>query len=273
MHKIADYEIVAPIGEGGQSRYWSARPSPRLGLGDNTVAIKSISYAASESDFDRLADRLRLVASVSSPFLSTLYDVGQQGDLIYIASEYVPGGSLARPARPFSRVDVLRAIADSARGAHDLHEAGIAHRAIRPGNVLLAEQGAKLGDVAVTQLINPGQTINSAAQIGTIEHLSPELIQGQPPSRASDIWAIAVTMHKVLTGVSLHPGLPTDSLVTALRYLLDERPRLSDGLESGERRIIESCVALDPAERPKTGAELATIIDTEADRQAEQVHQ
>lgn len=271
MQRIADYEIVQSLSDGNQSHYWYARCPERLGLGGSMAAIKTYDYAANDAEFERVAGHLKTYATIHSPHLVRLYEVGQQGSLVFIAGDYVAGGSLARPARPFSRIDVLRAMADAARGANDLHESGIAHRAIRPGNVLLDDDGAKLGDVGISHLLSPGQTITSAAQMGTIEHLAPELVQGQPPSRATDIWALAATMHKVLTGLSFYPELPTDSLVSALRHLLTERPIMGDALRNGERRIIESCVAPDPADRPKTGAELADEIDAEADRQSEQV--
>lgn len=271
MQRIADYDIVQSLGEGNQSQYWYGRAPARLGLGDAMVAIKTYNHLTSESEFARVSRHLELYSSIAGPNLLGLYEVGQQGGIVYVAGQYLPGGSLARPARPFSRIDVLRAMADAARGAHALHEHGIAHRAIRPGNILLDDQGAKLGDVNISHLLSPGQTITSAAQMGTIEHLSPELVQGQPPSRSSDLWALAATMHKVLTGQSFFPNLPTDSLVSALRYLLTERPVMGDALRNGERHIIESCVAPDPAERPKTGADLAKAIEAEADRQAEQV--
>ncbi len=271
MQRIADYDIVQPLGEGNQSQYWYGRAPARLGIGDSMVAIKTYNHAATDTEFDRMTEHLTLYASVTSSHLLRLYDVGQQGAIVYIAGDYLAGGSLARPARPFSRIDVLRAMADAARGAHALHEIGIAHRAIRPGNVLLSDNGAKLGDVSISHLLSPGQTITSAAQMGTIEHLSPELVQGQPPSRSSDLWALAATMHKVLTGQSFFPELPTDSLVSALRHLLTQRPTMGDALRNGERHIIESCVEADPATRTSTGEQLADAIQAEADRQAEQV--
>lgn len=271
MQQIADYEVLQQLGEGSQGQYWAARPPARLGVSDQTVAVKSIVHAATDAEFARLARHLQLYASVESPCLHRVYDVGQQGNLVYIAGEYIPEGSLTRPARPFSRVDVLRALADAALGAHALHEVGIAHRAIRPGNVMLAQGRAKLADVGVSHLLSPGQTITGAAQMGAIEYLSPEIIQGQPASRASDIWALGATLHKVLTGVSIYPTLPGSSLVEALRFLLNEKPAMGDALRNGERRVIESVVATDPADRPATAEELAASISEEAARQAERL--
>lgn len=269
MQRIADYEIIQPLGEGSQGEAWLAKTPSRLGIDDEVVAIKTVTHAASDDDFERVADHLLIYASLESPYLASLYDFGQQGGILYFAGEYFSGGSLARPARPFGRADVLRAVANGARGANELHDAGIAHRAIRPGNILVDNEKAKLGDLGLTQILNPGQTVASQGQVGAVEFIPPEVIQGQSSSRASDVWAIGATLHKVLTGQPMYPNLPTNSLIAALRHILNNRPAMGDALRNGERHIIEACVAADPAERPATAEALATAIETEADRQSE----
>lgn len=269
MQQIADYEIIQPLGEGSQGQFWLARTPARLEIEASVVALKTINHAASDDDFTRLTDHLRLYASIESSNLVPLYDLGQQGGLLYMAGEYLEAGSLAQPSRPLSRVDVLQALGEACLGAHALHEVGMPHRSIRPGNVLLSDSGAKLGDVGLIQMLSPGQTISGASKVSAIEYLSPELIQGQQASRASDIWAIGATLHKALTGLPLYPDLPTESLVAALRHILNERPTLGDALRNGERKVIEATVAADPAERPATAADLAEYIFEEAKRQSE----
>ncbi len=268
MQQIADYEIIQQLGEGSQGQFWLARTPARLEIGEPFVAVKTIGHAATDDDFARLTDHLRLYASIDSPYLVRLYDVGQQGNLLYMAGEYLEGGSLSRPARPLSRVDVLRALAEASFGANALHDVGIAHRSIRPGNVMLGRSSAKLGDLGLSQLLSPGQTITGASRVSAIEYLSPELIQGQQASRASDIWATGATLHKALTGQPMYPRLPTDSLVAALRHILNERPTLGDALRNGERRIIEAIVAADPADRPLTSEAVAEEILEEAGHQS-----
>lgn len=268
MQQIADYEIIQQLGEGSQGQFWLARTPARLEIGETVVAVKTINQPASDEDFARLTEHLKLYASIDSEQLVTLYDLGQQGNIIYMAGQYLEGGSLAQPARPLSRIDVLQSLADASLGAHALHEVGIPHRSIRPGNILLGETGAKLGDVGLSQLLSPGQTITGASRVSAIEYLSPELIQGQQASRASDIWATGATLHKALTGQPLYPDLPTDSLVAALRHILNERPTLGDALRNGERRIIEATVAADPADRPLTADAVAEQIFEEVKHQS-----
>ncbi|MEM9563353.1 MAG: serine/threonine-protein kinase [Actinomycetota bacterium] len=270
MQQIGDYEIIQALGEGSQGQFWLARTPARLEIDDDQVAVKTVAHPASDEDFERLTDYLRRYASIDSPYLVELLDIGQQGNIIYMAARYRTGGSMAQPARPLSRVDVLRSVGRAAVGANALHEVGIPHRSIRPGNILLGDDGARLGDIGLSQLLSPGLTITGASKVNTIEYLSPELIQGQQASRASDIWALGATLHRALTGMAFYPSMPTDSLVAALRHILNERPTLSDALRNTELRIIESTVAADPADRPATGEALANEIFAEADRQARQ---
>ena len=96
--------------------------------------------------------------------------------------------------------------------------------------------------------------------IGSIEYLAPELIQGQNASRATDIWALGATMHKVLTGRPIYPNLPDSGLLQALRYLLSEQPTLNDTLRDDERALIATTLSADPVERPPTAREFADSV-------------
>ena len=118
-------------------------------------------------------------------------------------------------------------------------------------------------------MLNPGQTITGLDHIGSIEYLAPELIQGQPASRATDVWALAATMHRVLTARSVYPDIPQGSLLQALRYLVSERPVLNDRLRDEERAVIEHALAVDPAARPATALEFAQIVGAIAQRLAQ----
>ncbi|MDH3684203.1 MAG: protein kinase, partial [Acidimicrobiia bacterium] len=213
MSGIADYEFVQLLGEGSHGSCWMARCPARLGLDVDHVSVKTLVHNATDVDFERLSTELRHYSSVPSPELVPLYDVGQQGGMLYYAGQYFPDGSLAQPARPFSRAAVLSALSDAALAAHALHEAGLAHRSIKPGNVLIDGDRAKLGDIGLSHVLKPGQTVTGLDHIGSIEYLAPELIQGQAASRATDIWALGATMHKVLTGRPIYPDVPDGSLL------------------------------------------------------------
>ncbi|MEM9613362.1 MAG: protein kinase [Actinomycetota bacterium] len=269
MDGIADYEFLHLLGEGSHGSVWLARTPDRLGIGADQVTVKTLAHNASETDFEHLRDHLRRYTAVASPRLVPLYDVGLQGTALYYTGEYFADGSLAQPARPFTRASVLAAVADAATAAHGLHEAGIAHQAIKPGNVLIDGTTAKLGDVGLQQVLTPGQTITGLDQIGAIEFLAPELIQGEAPSRATDIWALGATLHRVLTGRPIYPNVPDDSQLEALRYMLSERPTLNDALREDEQVVVGSALSSDPADRPPTALEFAKAVTELAHRYAQ----
>lgn len=256
---IADYEFVRALGEGSHGSFWQARCPARLGIDVDHVSVKTIAHNATDDDFARLVDELQHYAAVQSTELVPLYDVGQQGAILYYASEYFADGSLDKPARPFtSRASVLSAMADAALAAHALHEAGIAHRAIKPGNVMLDGDRGKLGDIGLSHVLNPGQTVTGLDNVGSLGYLAPELVQGgQTASRATDIWALGATLHKTLTGRSVYPEIPDASLLESLRHLLTAEPTLNDSLQADERELIGRAIAADPADRPSTALEFA----------------
>ncbi|MFC7642851.1 protein kinase [Streptosporangium lutulentum] len=93
--------------------------------------------------------------------------------------EYLPEGSLAHPAEPPSRERVLRSVACVARAAQALHEEGIVHGDIRPGNVLLTELGGKLSDLGLSRVLTPGVTVTGMGDVGSVEFADPAMLQGE----------------------------------------------------------------------------------------------
>jgi serine/threonine protein kinase len=261
MRRIADYELIESLGSGNHGEYFSARPPERLGLDVDLLAVKVLSVNASEDAFRRVANELRLFASIDSPELVTLYDAGQQSGSLYYAMEYFERGSLGHPTSELSRAAILRALADAARAAHALHEAGVAHRDIKPANVMLTDEGAKLSDLGLAQILSPGQTVTGIGPIGTIEYMEPGIVLGERAGRASDIWALGITAHRVLTGTSVYGDIPSGELIAALRHVLETVPALSAELSDREAEVIGSCLEPERVDRPVTAAELAEQFD------------
>jgi len=153
---IADYKFLRQLGTGSHGVFYLAHPPKRLPVGAEFVAVKVLSGGSSQDVFRWAHRELAAFAAVSSPYLVTLYDAGQQGEEVYYSMEYLPGGSVAAPAEPLSRATALVAMAHASRATHALHEAGIAHRDIKPGNVLLYPGGAKLADLGLSHVLRPG---------------------------------------------------------------------------------------------------------------------
>ncbi len=261
MDKIADYRLVRSLGGGSQGEFFLAEPPARLGLDAEYVAVKVMAGQTQDDAFRRATRELRLFAQVKSPHLVTLYDAGQEGGRFYYAMEYLPLGSLATPARPLDRAHTLRAVADACRAAHVLHEAGIAHRAIKPANILLTEEGGKLSDLGLAQVLQPGMTVTGMGPIGSVEYLDPAILAGERAGRSSDLWSVGVTLHRAITGEGVYGELPENEPLVAIRKVLSSDPVLSDRLSADERALVEACMAPDAADRPATALEVADRID------------
>ncbi|HXP20663.1 MAG TPA: serine/threonine-protein kinase [Streptosporangiaceae bacterium] len=258
---IADYRFIRVLGAGNHGVFYLAGRPERLRIDAEYVAVKVLSGSNSQDTFRRATRELAAFAAVSSPYLVTLYDAGQQGDDLYYSMEYLPAGSLADPAEKLRPETILAAVADAARAAHALHEAGIAHNDIKPGNVLLYDGGGKLSDLGLSRLLTPGLTITGLGSAGSVEYLDPAVIRGETPSRATDIFALAATLHRALTGEGLYGTLPEDNTMVAMRRVLSKPPVVASRLPAGIRDVIVTAINENPAARPATALELAERID------------
>lgn len=262
MKRIADYQFLERLGEGNHGSFYLARTPRRLGVDDPFCAVKVLGERATQDAFRRMANELRLFASVGSPHLVQLYDAGHQDGLLYYATAYHDRGSLA--ARRSEGRDpgvVIAAVADAARGAHALHEVGVAHRDIKTGNVLLTATGAVLTDLGLAQTLSPGATVTGVGPIGSLAFMEPGVARGESASRASDIWSLAATLLVALTGQGPFPHLPTTTLLAALTHLLHEDPVVPPDLDPAVRPVIAACLAPDRASRPATALELAETLE------------
>lgn len=258
---IADYRFVRHLGAGNHGVFYLAYRPERLHIDAEFVAVKVLTGTSSQDTFRRATRELAAFAAVRSPYLVTLYDAGQQGDDLYYSMEYLPAGSLADAIGSIPPTQVLAAVGDAARAAHALHEAGIAHNDIKPGNVMLHDGHAKLSDLGLSQLLAPGLTITGLGSTGSVEYLDPAVIRGQLPGRATDIFALGATLHRALTGTGLYGDLPTDNTMLAMRRVLSHAPEISPNLPPGVRAVIASAIDPNQAARPATAADLAASID------------
>jgi serine/threonine protein kinase len=260
--RIADYEIVGPLGRGTAGDLLLARPPARLGLESELVIIKVLDGTHDPARFRRMSEELRLFAAIDSPYLMQLYDAGSEDGMLWYSMEHCALGSLADPAVGQTPEQQLTSLAQAARGVHDLHEAGIAHRDLKPAKVFLTEDGAKVADLELARFLEPGMTVTTAAPVGDLEFIDPAMLRGERASRASDIWALGVTLHVVLTGVSVYPGLTEEGgVLPAVRRVLSTPPTISEDLDPAVADLVRACTRPDPADRPSTALSVAEQIE------------
>lgn len=260
--RIADYEVVETLHRPGAETYLLAKPPARLGLLADRVTIKIVDGRHEPERFRRMSEELRHFAAVRSPYLVALYDAGSDDGRLWYSMEHHPMGTLAEPVSPMTPQQRLQAVADAARGAHALHESGIAHRDIRPANILLGVSHAVLADLELARFLLPGRTVTSTAPVGDLEYVDPALIRGERASRASDIWSLGLTLHYAVSGTSVYPGLSPDAgMLPAVRRILSGGPEISTKLDPSVAELVRTCVAPDPSDRPATALALAEEIE------------
>jgi serine/threonine-protein kinase len=263
VDRIADYVFLRELGRGDHSEVYLARTPRRLGITADTVAVKVLTLTGTDG-FDALADELSRFAALRSPQLVPMYEVGIESGVVFYAMRHAPLGSLSAPARDLTRREHLLAVALAARGAHELHEAGLVHRAIGSTNILLDKAGTVLAEPAVGHLLAHGHTLiglGTGARAGRLELVDPDLMRGRPAGRASDIWALGVTLHLVLTGHGLFPALVSADPFMAVRIYLRSQPEPGEDLTDRERAVVVTALHPDPARRYRTAGDFAEAVE------------
>lgn len=260
MDGIADYVFVRSLGQGNNGEFFLARTPDRLPVEAEYVAVKVHAGSTTQQTVRRATRELQAFAGVSSPYLVTLFDAGQDRGTFFYAMEYLPRGSLAAPAQPVGRAETLAAVADAADAAHALHEAGLVHRDIRPGNILLADYGGRLSDLGLAQVFSQSGVVTAMAPIGSVEYVDPLLFRGLAVSRASDIWSLGVSLHRALTGAGVYGEIAEHDPLLALHQVMGTPPRISPAIGQDAAAVVAACLDPDPVKRPATAREVGQAL-------------
>lgn len=252
---VADYKVVKPLSGPGPNARYVCRPPERLQYqaGEVMVTQLSVDPVAWES----VSDFLTRCAAVTSDHLLQLVEAGPDteaaGEGGYLATE-MPAGWLWAASADVDPPARVRAVAGAAKGAHALHESGLAHGAISDKTIALTGRGGVLTppplDLPAGGLVRMGDW----RDILTVDR---NVLSGEESSRSSDIWALGATLHLALSARPLYPGIEEDAPVTAVQRVLFTRPEVDPDLPSGLAAVIRACLETDPASRPATAEELA----------------
>ncbi len=265
--RVADLDVVRSLGRDRHSEVFVAQAPDRLG--QLYVAVRVYDDAFTRDEFDIAAAALQAYTSVRSSYLAALYEFGLWQGRLYFTSEYIPLGSLSNPAQPLSTRQMLLALADAARAAHDLHEAGIVQRDLRPRSVLLGPDRAKVAGLGIPQLLADGRRDLRASMVpqtrygvpaGAVEYIEPAVLTGRPADHASDLWSLGASLHDVLAGASLYGDLPDDP-AALFAYVTTTPPQISSSLSADQQQVVRRCIEPDPAHRYSTALELADALD------------
>lgn len=212
---LADrYELIGHIARGGMADVWEARDT-MLG---RKVAVKVLhSQFSSDASFvTRFRREAQAAANLSHPNIVSIFDWGEEGALYFIVMELIEGRSLRDVLRSEGRLLPRRAAEIAAEVAAALavsHRAGLVHRDIKPGNILITGDGTvKVTDFGIARAWNDSEELTrTGAVIGTATYFSPEQAQGEPADERSDIYSLGVVLYEMLVG---RPPFKGDSPVS-----------------------------------------------------------
>jgi serine/threonine-protein kinase len=253
MDRIGRYKIVGELGRGAMGVVYHAI-DPNIG---RPVAIKTIHFGGGRTpeEQERLRERLfreaRSAGILSHPGIVTIYDVEQQGDLAYIAMEFVDGPTLDQvlsDAHAISPERMFSILGQTAVALDYAHQKGIVHRDIKPANIMIARDGtAKITDFGIAKINASDQLTMTGNIVGTPHYMSPEQVQGQPVDGRSDQFSLAVIAFEMLTGEKPYSG---EHLTTVVYKIVAEEPAAPHRLNPTIGIAIESVLRRSLSKKP-----------------------
>ena len=275
--RLGPYEILAPLGAGGMGEVYRARDS-RLGR-EVAVKVLPVHLSAQPEVRARFEREAKTISSLNHPHVCTLFDVGHEGGTDFLVMELVEGETLAaRLTRgPMPAAEVLRLGAQIADALERAHRAGVVHRDLKPGNVMLTKTGAKLMDFGLARATGlataPGSGSRGATLthsptvaapltaegtlIGTFQYMSPEQLEGREADERSDLWALGCVLHEMVTGRPAFDGRSQASLISAI---MSSEPRPVSAVTplapAGLDRLVRTCLTKDPDERARSAHDI-----------------
>ncbi|RIX30065.1 serine/threonine protein kinase [Amnibacterium setariae] len=251
------YELSSRIAIGGMGEVWEATD---LVIG-RPVAIKILKdeYLGDPGFLERFRAEARHAALVNHEGIANVYDYGEEDGSAFLVMELVPGeplSSILERQHTLSPDRVLDVVAQTALALHAAHAAGLVHRDIKPGNLLVTPDGrVKITDFGIARITDQVPLTATGQVMGTVQYLSPEQASGQPASPATDIYSLGIVAYEALAGH--RPFTGESQVAIAMAQINDTAPDLPHSVPEPIRRLVFACIAKAPSDRPTTAALLA----------------
>ncbi|MDX1457162.1 MAG: serine/threonine-protein kinase [Marinobacter sp.] len=269
---LGRYEIERELGRGAMGVVYLGR-DPKIA---RTVAIKTLSYQQYEpSELKVLKTRFfreaEAAGRLNHPAIVTVYDVGEEADLAFIAMDYAPGKPLShhgKADRLLPLAVVLKLMAEVADALAYAHSQNIVHRDIKPDNLIYDAQSGqlKITDFGIAKITDDSRT-RTGSVLGSPLYMSPEQLKGQKVTGASDIYSLGVTLYRLVSGETPYTG---DTLASLTYQILNKRPRsvktFNPDLPPGVVRLINKAIQQEPAKRFASADAMAEALRRAAAR-------
>lgn len=259
--KIGPYEVLARLGAGGMGEVFLGRGTGAGAEDGVFVAVKTVrrDIAGDRAFRDRFRREIRVAALAAGPYAAAPLGGDADAEVPWLATAYVPGPSLSQAVRRGGALPVatVRAVgAGIARGLADLHGAGVLHRDLKPGNVMLSVDGPRLIDFGIARSSTATTMTATGLMVGTPSFMSPEHVAGaRRVTAASDVFCLGSLLCYAATGEDPFGDGPLAAVLYRVSQAEADLSRVPEEL----REVVAACLALDPAARPTPEA-LAELL-------------
>ncbi|MFV0251994.1 MAG: protein kinase domain-containing protein [Beutenbergiaceae bacterium] len=255
------YELVDRIAIGGMGEVWTAIDRHLA----RTVAAKVLrtEFTGDASFLNRMRAEARNTAGLSHGNITAMYDYGEQDGASYLIMEYVEGepmSDLLTRESTLSPAQLLPILAQTARGLHAAHLAGVVHRDVKPSNLLITRDGTvKITDFGIALGANQAPMTAAGMVMGTAQYLPPEQAMGKAAQGVGDIYALGIIGYESLAGK--RPFTGTTQVDIAFAHVNQPVPPLPDSVDPRVREVVMSMLEKDPERRPRSGASLGRVLE------------
>jgi serine/threonine-protein kinase len=254
------YHLEGRIASGGMADVWSATDD----VLQRVVALKIMRPDVGHEELfaRRFRDEALHAAALNHTNIATVFDYGEDDGLAFLVMEYVQGQTLSAVLAergPLPAAEVRSVLGQAALALGTAHEHGVIHRDVKPPNILVREDGlVKLTDFGIARALDASGHTKQGEMFGTPNYISPEQVRSEPATGSSDLYALGVVGHEMLSG---HRPFDRETpIATALSHLNDPPPPLPEGVPEDLAAVIQDCLEKDPDKRPPDAAAVAVRL-------------